>query len=73
MKSYNFHNPGKQQRITKEIQYQAKRSVHDLTRKLILESAQNGLSMSFSEHIRLWFAVAAVIVAYVAITVTAIL
>ena len=72
MKSYNFYNPGKQQRITKETQYQAKHRVHELTRKLILESAQKALSMSFSEHVRLWFAVAAVIVAYVAITVTAI-
>lgn len=72
MKSYNFYNPGKQQRIVKETQYQAKRSVHELTRKLILESAQNGLSMSFSEHVRLWFVVAAVVVVYVAITITAI-
>lgn len=73
MKSYNFYNPGKQQRITKETQYQAKHCVHELTRKLILESAQNGLSMSFGEHLRLWSALVFVVVVYVAITVTAVL
>ena len=70
MKSYNFYNPGKQQRIVKETQYQAKRSVHELTRKLILESAQNGLSMSFSEHVKLWSAVVFVIATYLAIFTT---
>ncbi len=70
MKSYNFYNPGKQQRITKETQYQAKHRVHELTRNLILESAGNGLQMSFSEHVRLWSAVVLVIATYLVIFTT---
>lgn len=69
MKSYNFYNPGKQQRITKETQYQAKRRVHDLTRQLILENAENGLSMSFSEQVRLWSALVFVVVVYVVLSI----
>jgi hypothetical protein len=65
MKSYNAYSIGKQQRITTEAQYQAKRRVHDRTRKLILESAAKA-PISFPQVVRLYMAVLSVVVLYIA-------
>lgn len=70
MKFQNFYSSGKQQRIVTEKQYQARKRVHELTQKYILDNSLNGLPMSFSEHLRLWLAVAFVAGLYTALFIT---